>query len=170
MARGNTVMLVNEGKGAPKHDAVIFALRKFTGGMGDEDEDQPEDNLVWKKYFLRLYEEVNRVVCTEKANGEAAHLAARHFGSAFVLFVGSKNVHMAVKNRGDIEKYSESRYQVAKEVANAVFDMLDSLQDDKLAVFLSFLQHLRLTSVFEVLQPSHQHVVNLSHLSSRFAS
>ena len=59
---------------------------------------------------------------------------------------------------------------MAKEVANAVFDMLDSLQDDKLAVFLSFLHHLRLTSVFEVLQPSHQHVVNLSHLSSRFAS
>ena len=110
MARGNTVMLVNEGQGAPRHDAVIFALRKFTGGMGDEDEDQPEDNLVWKKYFLRPYEEVNRVVCTEKANGEAAHLAARHFASGFVLFVGSKNVHMAVKNRGDIEKYSGTAF------------------------------------------------------------
>ena len=27
---------------------VVFALRKFTGGMGDEDESQPEDETVWK--------------------------------------------------------------------------------------------------------------------------
>ena len=35
---------------------VVFALRKFTGGMGDEDENQPEDETVWKRYFLKPFE------------------------------------------------------------------------------------------------------------------
>ena len=51
MARGNTILYMNDtaavgglkgsGSKAVAHDNVIFALRKFTGGMGDEDEDQP---------------------------------------------------------------------------------------------------------------------------------
>jgi len=180
VARGNTVVIFRE-NGKILHDGVVFALRKFTGGMGDEDEDQPENNLVWKQYFLRPYEEVERVVCTGKANGEAAHLSVRYLtsggqeeasankGGGFVLFLGSKNVHMAVCRREDIEKYTESRYQVAKEVAVAVFDMLDTLAPAKVSLLLSLLHHLRLTAVFEVLQPSHQHVVNLSHLGDRSA-
>merc|ERR1719495_1209799 len=119
-------MVINDG-GKVHHDGVVFALRKFTGGMGDEDEDQPENNLVWKQYFLRPYEEVERVVCTGKANGEAAHLSVRYLASqksedkegGFVLFVGSKNVHLAVSRREDVDKYSEDRYRVAREVAAA---------------------------------------------------
>ncbi len=29
------------------YDDIIFALKKFTGGMGDEDEEQPGDNKTW---------------------------------------------------------------------------------------------------------------------------
>ena len=29
------------------HENVVFALKKFTGGMGDEDEDQPDSNKTW---------------------------------------------------------------------------------------------------------------------------
>ena len=32
---------------------MVFALRKFTGGMGDEDEDQPDSNKTWLNYFLK---------------------------------------------------------------------------------------------------------------------
>ena len=32
----------------------IFLI--FAGGMGDEDENQPENDLVWQKYFLRPLE------------------------------------------------------------------------------------------------------------------
>ena len=46
-------------------------------GMGDEDEDQPESNLVWLNYFLKPIENASQIICTEKANGEAAHLSAR---------------------------------------------------------------------------------------------
>jgi len=59
------------------HDGLIFALKKFTGGMGDEDETQPDDNYVWLKYFLKPVESSRKVVCTRKANGEAAHLSVR---------------------------------------------------------------------------------------------
>ena len=145
-----------------------LAVVCLIGGMGDEDEHQPENNLVWKKYFLRPYDEVERVVCTDKANGEAAHLSARYMGeqAGFVLFVGSKNVHMAVRRREDVEKYQEDRYRVAREVGYAVFDLLESMTPQGVSGLLSLLHHLRLTAVFEVLQPTYQHVVNLSHLSS----
>jgi len=71
---------------------------------------------------------------------------------------------MALRSRRDIEKYKEPRYGVAREVASAVFDLLESLQPDTLSLFLSVLHHLRFTAVFEILNPVHQHVVNLSHL------
>jgi hypothetical protein len=59
------------------HDGIIFALKKFTGGMGDEDETQPDDNFVWMKYFLKPVASAQKVICTRKANGEAAHLSVR---------------------------------------------------------------------------------------------
>jgi hypothetical protein len=54
VARGNSVLYLQdlETKCA-SHDGIIFALKKFTGGMGDEDETQPDDNFVWMKYFLK---------------------------------------------------------------------------------------------------------------------
>jgi hypothetical protein len=54
VARGNSVFYLQdlETKCA-SHDGIIFALKKFTGGMGDEDETQPDDNFVWMKYFLK---------------------------------------------------------------------------------------------------------------------
>jgi len=33
-------------------DLVIYALRKFTGGLGDEDDFDREEN-DWQKYFLK---------------------------------------------------------------------------------------------------------------------
>ena len=168
VARGNTVWYVNgDGRGV-RHDTVVFALRKFTGGMGDEDQDQPENDRVWKDYFLGPFPETRRVVCTLKANGEAAHLSARHLGPGrgFVLFAGSKNVHLALRRREDVDKYAESRYQVARTVASSVMDALEAVAPDRLPLFLSWLHHRRCTAVFEVLQPDHQHVVSLSHLPS----
>ena len=47
VARGNTVLEMHDTLAkCVTHDMAIFALRKFTGGMGDEDEDQPENDLV----------------------------------------------------------------------------------------------------------------------------
>ena len=47
VARGNTVLEIHDTVAKTvSHDMAIFALRKFTGGLGDEDEDQPENDLV----------------------------------------------------------------------------------------------------------------------------
>lgn len=58
-------------------DIVIYANRKFTGNIGDEDDMQPENNDQWQKYFLKDQEEAQQVVCMEKLNGEAAHFSGR---------------------------------------------------------------------------------------------
>ena len=78
MARGNSVLYLHdlESKSVTQ-DGIIFALKKFTGGMGDEDETQPDDNYVWMKYFLKPVSSAQKVICTRKANGEAAHLSVR---------------------------------------------------------------------------------------------
>ena len=78
MALGNSVLYLNDLETkSVTHDGIIFALKKFTGGMGDEDETQPDDNYVWMKYFLKPIESAEKVICMRKANGEAAHLSVR---------------------------------------------------------------------------------------------
>lgn len=37
---------------------VIFALKKFTGGLGDDDDCDNEDEAVWQKYFTKVKVEV----------------------------------------------------------------------------------------------------------------
>ena len=63
VARGNTVLELHNSKcnsntNKTEHDMVVFALKKFTGGMGDEDEEQPEDDLVWQRYFTKPLDQV----------------------------------------------------------------------------------------------------------------
>ena len=63
VARGNTVLeLHNSADNKTEHDMVVFALKKFTGGMGDEDEEQPENDLVWQRYFLKPLDQVRTTV------------------------------------------------------------------------------------------------------------
>ena len=167
VARGNTILYVNNLEdGKVSYDCMIFALRKFTGGMGDEDEDQPENNKVWTDYFLKPLESTSNLICTRKANGEAAHLAIRWIKDRFVVCVGSKNVHMLISDRSDIEKYSDGRFQVARYIAEAVMSLLDRLEEDSLSFLCNFMHYTRFTAVFEVLNPDNQHVEDLSHLKS----
>jgi len=167
IARGNTVLRLEDRRtGSTRLDMVIFALRKFTGGMGDEDEAQPEDAQVWQKYFLRPMEEVEKVVCVVKENGEAAHLAVRWIEGRFFYICGSKNVHLIFRNREDLSRYSSTRYSVARTVGEAWLHQADTLSSTQLNLLLNLLHTRRLTLVMEVLNPEYQHVVSLSHLSS----
>ena len=54
--------------------------------------------------------------------------------------------------------------QVAKEVGEATLNMLSKMSTKNLQILLSFLHHSKSTAVFEVLQPTYQHVVDLSYL------
>lgn len=77
---------------------MIFALRKFTGGLGDED-DVDRNKNDWTKYFLNDIQNSKFIVSTQKANGEAAHLSCRWHQNSFLICSGSKNVHLLFRKR-----------------------------------------------------------------------
>lgn len=144
---------------------VIYAHKKFTGGIGDEDEYQPQNNEVWRSYFIKDPDMAKRVVCMEKVNGEAAHIAGRYIDGNFYLIAGSKNVHMVIREKSNIDLYKESRYEYAKIIAKTVWDTLASLDQQRQHLVRSLLHHTKCTFVGEILQPQNQHIVNLSYLS-----
>jgi len=167
IARGNCVLSYtncNASNDEQTMDMVTFALRKFTGGMGDEDETQPENAHVWQRYFIKPMEEVKEIVVMNKENGEAAHFSARLIGGQFYFICGSKNVHMIFRNQEDIDKYVDSRFFVAKTVCETVLHTVNNMNDHQRDVLLSFLHISKMTAIMEILQPSYQHVVDLSHL------
>lgn len=84
------------------HKLVIYALRKFTGGLGDED-DLDRNSKDWKNYFIRDFSYVRQVFSLQKANGEAAHFSCSWIDGEFLLCSGSKNVHLVFKNKSNLE-------------------------------------------------------------------
>lgn len=144
---------------------VVYGHKKFTGGIGDEDDEQPENNEKWRDYFIANVSEATSVVCMDKLNGEAAHISCRYIDDQFYLIVGSKNVHMLIRGTHDIDLYEGSRYQYAKVIARTVCDTIASIDARKRLLLLSYLHHTRGTLVGEILQVKNQHIVNLSHLT-----
>jgi len=166
VARGNTVLQIHDTHNKTiEYDMAVFALKKFTGGMGDEDEDQPDNDLVWQKYFLKPLEEVTKVVCMIKENGEAGHVSVRVIDDKFFFIAGSKNVHLMFRTAEHLENYTDGRFSVAKMVGHAWLQQLDKIQSSKIPSLLSFLHESKLTMIFEILCPAYQHVVDLSNLS-----
>ena len=96
VARGNCILETNNPD--KKYDFLVFALRKFTGGLGDED-DVDRGKNEWRKYFLTDIEKTKLIVSTTKANGEAAHLSCRWDNGSFLICSGSKNVHLLFRKR-----------------------------------------------------------------------
>ncbi|KAG7177617.1 hypothetical protein Hamer_G008261 [Homarus americanus] len=142
-------------------DVVIYANKKFTGGIGDEDDEEVENNELWKQYFLEDPDTVSKVICMTKLNGEAAHFSGRYIDGQFYLIAGSKNVHLLFRERGNIDLYEGERYAV---VARTVLDTLESIDVQRRHLMYSLLHHSKCTAVCELLQPSNQHIVNLNHL------
>ncbi len=99
-----------------------------------------------------------------QANGEAAHLSARKIDGSMYVCAGSKNVHLLVKGKGDIEKYTDQRFTYAREIAHTVLDLLEAMEKDMRKRLLKFLCETKLTAVMEMLSPKHQHVEDFSDL------
>ncbi len=94
-----------------------------------------------------------------KANGEAAHLSVMWVKDRFLLFTGSKNVHMVTRVLSDIDYYeTHDRFSVAVIVTRAVYALLASLMPDQKQQLLGFLAATGLTATFEMLQPNYLHV------------
>ena len=58
-------------------------------------------------------------------------MSVRQIQDRFVLFPGSKNVHIAVRERADIALYNEPRFMVARNVATAFFDVAERYANRK---------------------------------------
>lgn len=100
IARGNCILKYHSGNSnKPVYDMIVYALRKFTGGLGDEDDMDRSSNKDWAKYFLRELAETRRVVTLRKANGEAAHMSCRYINEQFFICAGSKNVHLLFQKK-----------------------------------------------------------------------
>ncbi|KAH9503003.1 hypothetical protein Btru_072591 [Bulinus truncatus] len=161
--RGNCFLHITKGPNTGTR-CILHALKKFTGGLGDDDDRDRGDNLTWKKYFIKPIDAAKKIVATRKANGEAAHLSCIQIDGQYLICAGSKNVHMLIRNRGDIALYRGDRYRIANEVSHAILDLLDEMETPRKEKLLNFLVATRFTAVFEILSPDHQHVENLSYL------
>lgn len=75
-------------------DVVLYANKKFTGGVGDEDDRQPESSDLWKEYFLQDPDTADQVICMTKLNGEAAHFSGRYH---IVLYVRMLLLYLVVE-------------------------------------------------------------------------
>ena len=98
----------------------------------------------------------------EKINGEAAHFSGRFIEGKFYIVTGSKNVHLMIQNKEQIEYYTEERYSLAKKIATTVCEHFERLSDKHLKVLQNFLHHSKSTVVCEVKMRERQHVVNFA--------
>ncbi|XP_033754337.1 uncharacterized protein LOC117337457 [Pecten maximus] len=164
VARGNCFLHLTSGTETGV-SCVLQAMKKFTGGLGDDDDRESGDTFVWQKYFTKSLDNASVVIATRKANGEAAHLSCRLIGGEYVLCGGSKNVHMLFRRKEDIAKYGEPRFRIAREVCATIMDSIDKMKPEEKERLLKFLVISQYTGVFEILAPDHQHVEDLSYLS-----
>ncbi|CAF0972381.1 unnamed protein product [Rotaria magnacalcarata] len=151
----------------PRLDFGLFALRKFSGGLGDDD-DREDDNQAWLRYFLEHPRTASQIICTKKVNGEACHLSCISLppDNRLFLIAGSKNVHLCFRSHSDIAMYgNDSTYNYASSFCHTILDTLSAMPDQG-SKLLNFLSLTRYTAVFEILNYSHQHVVNLSYLKN----
>jgi len=166
VARGNCFLEVCERGSDSAVTCVIHAMKKFSGGLGDDDDRTSGSDFIWERYFTQPFDTAKAIVCTKKQNGEAAHLGACRIGTEMYICAGSKNVHLLFRNSKDLDKYPlhEQRYKFANEVSRCILQMLGRLSESGRVCLLEFLSVTRSTAVFELLSPHHQHVENLSEL------
>ena len=163
MPRGLTVMELTKSSSDYRKDIVISANRKFfecdVGPNGID--------FLTNQYtnFSLNSSQVSKIISTEKLNGEAAHFSGRFIDGQFYLIAGSKNVHLIFQNDEHIDKYTDTCYGMARNIARTLLRKWNRLDEDKQKQLSQFLNETRFTVVCEILIPTQQHVVQLDHLT-----
>lgn len=165
ITRGLNFMQLS-GKEGRKFDFAIYANKKFAGGKGDEDDNyQSESKDTWKKFFIDSVEKANVVIFMKKLDGFAGHFSIRKIEGEYFIIAGSKNVHLLIRTRDDIEKYKEGKFTIAKKVAEGVLNTFDEMDESKSFLLKHHLNITKETVVCELLDPQiKQHLVDSSHL------
>ena len=96
IAIGNSFLSINGGNDVR---CVLQAMKKYTGGFGNDDDREKGDNSTWKRYFVKPLEETNVIIATREANRETAHLSCFMVDGEYVLCGGSKNIHMVFRKK-----------------------------------------------------------------------
>ncbi|KAL0491929.1 ATP-dependent RNA helicase [Acrasis kona] len=153
---------------------VVFAMKKFTGGPGDDDDmtklleeeeehgdatsDVQKERERWEFYFAKKPEESKYILNTSKENGEAAHLSQFRYDNVQYYIFGSKNVHLIVKEKQDLKKYTAQRYMTALMIAEAMKDQIMDASNQNMTKFLDHLHDHDRNACFEFLNVAYQHV------------
>lgn len=149
---------------------VIVGMKKFVGGMGDEDDEEDDGGAgadsveyKWQRFFTGSVEDCKHIVSTGKANGEAGHFAVRYVShaDAFVFIAGSKNVHLAVTSSAELDQpcYADvDRFRVAIRVARTILRVVESMPAETARQFKCFMANTWLTMIVELLDPESEHV------------
>ena len=53
VARGNCFLHIEKGEHRGSQ-LILYGLKKFTGGLGDDDDRDRGDNHTWQRYFTRV--------------------------------------------------------------------------------------------------------------------
>jgi hypothetical protein len=137
----------------------------------DDDEDNtminPLEASKINKYFTKDITQTVHIMATEKANGEAAHVAAFKIGEESFVILGSKTVHMILRvehMEEDLEKYrthhqTHKRFDYAITVAEAFLEALQKVSDKGKIWFFNYLVESRFTAVWELENPESCHIV-----------
>lgn len=172
VARGLCVLETKDGaRGACQYQIVISAMKKFTGGPGDDDDlaefsdedDGADTNTLrarWQHYFTESSDHAVRLIDSSKENGDSAHMGVARVGGAIFPVLGSKLVHIIVGTADHVELYPEAEFRHAKGLARAFFETQVSgrVGEAKFREFLATMSAKHYTATFEYLDVGHQHV------------
>ena len=108
------------------------------------------------------------ILKTLKANGENVQVSWSQEADAWV--VCSKNVALVAQNSSHVEKYGDSRFQFAKEMAYVWFDKLEELEKNKAGTVDALKKEMQGNTLIGeyVGSQEHQHLVKYSRVSIIF--
>ena len=183
--RGNTIIKLDDGEGLPEYTIARKGMMKFFDLRLPFVSKEERRCLEFPKYKEDLQLEKNYILApvlkaiaegdevevfkTLKANGENVQVSYSRETESWVI--ASKNVGMLVKDRNQIEKYSEgemsNRYAFASEMAHVWFTKLASMTADARKELTKALSGRTLVGEY-IGSQEHQHLVKYSRVSIIF--
>lgn len=147
-------------------DIGVYANKKFTGMTKQDDDDKVDIN----KFCIEdINKNTDKLITMEKVNGEAFHVAGRYIKDNFYYFIGSKKSHIMIQHKDDIHLYQAERLKNTKKFATSFMNFLNcSLSLDKIEILKNLLHYTKCTMVYEILQPSYQHIVPIDEIQDKF--
>eukprot|EP01100_Stratorugosa_tubuloviscum_P016078 TRINITY_DN994_c2_g1_i2.p1 TRINITY_DN994_c2_g1~~TRINITY_DN994_c2_g1_i2.p1 ORF type:complete len:380 (-),score=172.42 TRINITY_DN994_c2_g1_i2:86-1225(-) len=149
---------------------AVFALRKFTGELDDDETQEVVSDKNFPPFFTQPITNATNIFVTEKANGEAAHFSCIRLFEGnypYLCAIGSKNIHAFISS--DYLKSKElfdqalalhlaPRFTFANYVLQTIFELFQKIGQENTDRFLEYVATNFYTAFFELLQPQYQHV------------